>query len=108
VSNRQVDWANRAKTALFASMGNCCWACGSPGPLEIDHINGRDWHPRLKGFQTRISIYRREWREGKVRALCAECNSRNEFRGVTLPPPPGVVPGRLLPTERARAIEQPF
>lgn len=90
MAKRQREWANRAKARLCLALGNLCWACGSPGPLEIDHIHGRDWKPRKVEFSHRISIYRREWAEGKIRLLCSQCNCTNQFLHVELPPPPGV------------------
>lgn len=93
MSSRQILWANRAKSKLIRAMGSRCWNpdCPSEAPLEIDHPHGRDWKPSKKSFSHRISIYRREWLEGKVRLLCKDCNASHRFLHVELPPPPGVV-----------------
>lgn len=93
MAKRQITWANKARSALINLMGARCWNpdCPSVAPLQIDHPHGRDWQPRTKSFSHRISIYRREWLEGKIRLLCAECNCDNRFLHVELPPPPGVV-----------------
>lgn len=55
----------------------------------MDHINGRDWVPRKKEFSHRISIYRREWKEGKVQLLCEACNKAKP-KGMMYEVPEGV------------------
>lgn len=84
MSCRQVNSANRLKAALISDMGGCCWACGSSGPLDIDHPHGRDWQPRTKSFSHRIAIYRREWEARLIRLLCESCNSSKRFNNVIL------------------------
>lgn len=87
MSARQVAWAHRARAALIEQLGGACWACGALHSLEIDHIHGRNWTPSKKGLTWRISIYRREAREGLIRLLCQPCNGSNKFLHVDLPKP---------------------
>lgn len=61
---------------LLEHLGNKCAECGSADELEIDHINGRDWHPCQLDIMQRLRRYFAEAREGKLRVLCADCNAR--------------------------------
>ena len=100
--NRHTLAANRMKSLLVASMGSCCWNCGSTLDLQIDHPNGRDWKVSAFSFRHRVTRYIKEWHDLKVRLLCADCNASNRLRGVELPAPPGVTPGQLID------VAQPF
>jgi 5-methylcytosine-specific restriction endonuclease McrA len=80
MAKRQRDWAHRAKAALIAQLGGCCALCQTTWDLEIDHIHGRDWHPRQHELSWRISIYRREAAAGLLRVLCSHCNGSDGAR----------------------------
>lgn len=87
MSCRQVNYANRRKAALIVELGGCCWACGSLGPLHVDHPYGRDYQPRKLSFAHRIITYWKEYKLGLVRLLCESCNDSRRYNGVTLPHP---------------------
>lgn len=109
MSARQQQWANRAKAALIESLGGKCWACGSSESLEIDHPFGRDWRPSRKSFSWRISIYRREAAEKKIRLLCKTCNASSRFNRVLLPDPRQADTDDLAPDYQAPAeADRPF
>jgi hypothetical protein len=95
---RQVNYANRRKAELILAMGSVCWACGSSGPLHVDHPNGRDYQPRKLSFSARVARYWREWTAGEIRLLCEQDNDSNRYNGVPLSPPPGVVIGQPEPS----------
>lgn len=86
MSLRQNIWANKAKARLHREMGGVCWCCGVGEPLEVDHIDGRDYSLRKLSFSHRISRYRREWTEGKIQLLCPDCN-RAKVKGTRYPRP---------------------
>ena len=66
----------RRREALIDSLGGKCVVCGTKKKLEIDHINGRDWEPNKKSRWTRVVIYEREAKEGKLQVLCRSCNAK--------------------------------
>jgi len=80
MARRQREWAKRARLALIHALGGKCTACGRDDCLTIDHINGRDWDIRAVGSAWRISIYRWEAANGRVRVLCATCNNEPRRR----------------------------
>jgi hypothetical protein len=82
MGRRQTEWGVRARAALIQALGGKCEWCGEDDPnvLEIDHINGRDWVPSKVSSAHRVSIYRREAREGKVQVLCDHCNNSIGYR----------------------------
>lgn len=67
---------SRIKATLIADMGGQCAECGITYNLTIDHPYGRDWVPRKVSSYQRWLRYRREYYQGLVRLLCAECNNR--------------------------------
>jgi hypothetical protein len=81
---KERERAVRARAALVQELGGRCQGEGcdetDPEELEIDHINGRDWVPSKKSSDHRVSIYRREATQGKLRVLCKTCNSSFGFR----------------------------
>lgn len=80
VSRRRRETEYKAKRsyarrlALIKSLGGKCVECGRKNRLEIDHIEGRDWDPAKKSRWSRVAIYEREAREGKLQVLCKRCN----------------------------------
>jgi hypothetical protein len=73
-------WAYYARLKLIKELGDACAECKHKGskknPLTIDHINGRMWDGRKKDPSWRVSIYRREAKEGKLQVLCKSCNEK--------------------------------
>lgn len=82
MGRRQTEWAVRALAQLIQALGGECEQCGEDDPyeLEIDHINGRDWTPSKVSSSQRVSIYRREAREGKLQVLCHYCNKSYGYK----------------------------
>lgn len=74
MSLRQRHWARKAYATLIRQLGGCCSRCGSTDDLSIHHPNGRDWRLEKVEWSARISIYRREAKEGKLGVLCMQCN----------------------------------
>ena len=82
MAKRQREWAKRARLALIEALGAWCRECNSTGaegepPLTIHHINGSPWEHARVETSWRISIYRREAKEGLLTVLCMACNSRD-------------------------------
>lgn len=76
MGRRQRTWAKRAYDRLLLQLGGRCALCGSLSGLSIDHIDGCTYiHSKLE-WSHRISVYRREAKEGKLQVLCAKCNSK--------------------------------
>jgi hypothetical protein len=71
---RQKIWAKNSRLELIRSLGNCCQICGSVEHLEL-HIDG-DGPPQHHGLDasSRICVYRRMWRIGRLRLWCARCH----------------------------------
>jgi len=44
--------------------------------LTIDHIDGCDYYHHKIEWSHRVSIYRREAKEGKLQVLCEKCNCK--------------------------------
>jgi hypothetical protein len=62
-------------------LSGACALCGSGEDLEIDHPEGVTYDPAKLSSSQRVSRYRAEAREGRVRVLCARCNgSDGNFR----------------------------
>lgn len=60
---------------MIAQLGGKCQKCGSVEELEFDHIHGeKPWVAKDKEWSHRISIYRKEIKEGKLQLLCSMCN----------------------------------
>lgn|SRR5574339_16971 len=68
--------AYRRRLTLIDTLGGKCAHCGTRKNLEIDHIHGRDWDPAKKSRWSRIVIYEREAKEGKLQVLCRKCNKK--------------------------------
>ncbi len=47
--------------------------------LEIDHINGRDYILQDMSQDMRVTLYKRELKEGKLRVLCREHNMEKRW-----------------------------
>ena len=82
MGRRQTEWAVRALAQLVQALGGKCEQCDETDPdkLEIDHINGRDWVPNKVSSSWRVSLYRREAKEGKLQVLCSGCNKSFGYR----------------------------
>jgi hypothetical protein len=76
VAKRQRDWARRAYDRLIVELGGVCAECGSASGLTIDHIDGCDYYHQNYEWSYRISVYRREAKEGKLQVLCWTCNQK--------------------------------
>lgn len=72
--------AYQRRLELIDKLGGKCLFCRSRKNLELDHINGRDWDPAKKSRWSRIVIYEREAKEGKLQVLCRRCNAKKGKR----------------------------
>lgn len=72
---RQRRWAKKAYEKLLLQLGGRCVQCGRLDELSIDHIDGCEWTRHRVEWSHRVSIYRREAKEGKLQVLCLKCNS---------------------------------
>lgn len=72
----QREWAKKARRALIVQLGGRCAYCGLDciEDLQIDHKQPRRWNIRKVDQSMRVSIYRREAKEGKLQPLCLFCN----------------------------------
>lgn len=63
---------SETRRKIFDIIGWECALAGEEcsGPLEVDHMYGRDWVPRKKGSYERNRRYLKEAKDGLVRALC--------------------------------------
>ncbi len=53
-----------------------CGHCGEVKPLEVQHMNGRDWQPRDLSHAQRAAKYWDEYERGvKLEAWCRTCNA---------------------------------
>ena len=75
-TQRKALRAYQRRLALIDQLGGKCVKCKTQKRLELDHINGRDWEPNKKSRWTRIVIYEREAKEGKLQVLCRKCNAK--------------------------------
>lgn len=76
MGRRQRAWARKAYEKLLLQLGGKCKKCGSLSALSIHHPQGRDWILSKREWSARISVYRREARDGLLEVLCASCNSK--------------------------------
>lgn len=74
MGKRQKDWARRAYVKLIEELGGKCVKCGTTENLTIDHIDGCEFDHNGVEWSHRISIYRREAKEGKLQILCDKHN----------------------------------
>jgi len=69
----------------MALLGDRCALCGAgesaSRPLEVDHINGRQWAITRTASHQRLKRYLEEAKKGLLRALCKPCNVREGNRG---------------------------
>jgi len=76
MGKRQREWARRAYDRLIVELGGKCVQCGSLSALTVDHIEGCEYAHETVEWSYRVSIYRREAKEGKLQVLCATCNQK--------------------------------
>ncbi len=76
MAKRQRAWARRAYDRLIIELGGRCAQCGSVSALTIDHVDGCDFDHNTVEWSHRISIYRREAKEGLLQVLCDKCNCK--------------------------------
>jgi 5-methylcytosine-specific restriction endonuclease McrA len=76
MGKRQRIWARRAYDNLIQQLGGKCVECGTTEKLTIDHIDGCEFEHTDIEWSHRISIYRREAKEGKLQVLCETHNSK--------------------------------
>ena len=79
--NAPGRWANHTqckvrryhvrRQELILLLGGKCVGCGACADLQFDHIVPRTWVLRDKSRWTRIALYEREAKEGKLQLLCA-------------------------------------
>lgn len=78
MGKKQNEWARKARLRLIDDLGGECVRCGETDPalLSFDHIDDTRRHiTRNVGFSWRISIYRKEAKQGLLQLLCVECNT---------------------------------
>jgi hypothetical protein len=82
VGKRQREWAKRARLALIESLGGICVDCGCTelNDLQLDHIAPAGWNRESVDQSWRMSIYRREAKEGKLTVRCYSCNASKKDR----------------------------
>lgn len=76
MGKRQRDWARKAYDKLVEDLGGKCAKCGTTENLTIDHIDGCEFDHNDVEWSHRVSIYRREAKEGKLQILCDEHNRK--------------------------------
>lgn len=76
MGKRQRDWARRAYDRLIIELGGKCAQCGVLSALTIDHIDGCEFEHQKLEWSFRVSVYRREAKEGKLQVLCEKCNQK--------------------------------
>lgn len=76
MARRQREWAKRARLQLIESLGGKCVDCGSVEELQLDHIEPCTWAERRPFMEQsqRLSVMRREAKEGKITVRCKRCN----------------------------------
>jgi hypothetical protein len=74
MAKRQREWAKRARLALIAELGGVCVDCAATTELELDHIKPCTYDRSKTDPSWRVSIYRREAKEGKITVRCKRCN----------------------------------
>ena len=81
-------WAQKARKRLLTELGGKCVVCGATERLHIDHIHGKDWIANKHSQGHRLSIYRREAKQGLLQILCKFHNeSKPKKRRVTVAEP---------------------
>lgn len=65
---------------LIVLLGGVCYQRDATcdGPLEVDHINGRNWELRAVNSATRIKRLFVEADEGKLQLLCRHHNAAKQ------------------------------
>ena len=76
MGKRQRRWARAAYDRLIIELGGVCVKCGAVSALTIDHIDGCDYYHEKLEWSYRVSVYRREAKEGKLQVLCETCNQK--------------------------------
>jgi 5-methylcytosine-specific restriction endonuclease McrA len=75
---RQKRSVRIRRAKLIALLGGKCVLCGTDEKLEFDHYpNGRTRNIVKVCQLTCIQRYEKEYKEGKLRLLCSDCNKRN-------------------------------
>lgn len=78
---RRVAQRDESYSNLLAFLGGKCAECGTRGtrknPLEVNHINGRDWNLQAVASWVRVARYWEEARAGLVNLLCKRDNGRD-------------------------------
>lgn len=86
-SYRRNHWRwTRAKTLrriILAAFANRCVKCGATRKLQINHLYGRDWHPRRVAYYYRWLRYYHEFLLHLIDVRCPKCNRAYK----PLPPP---------------------
>lgn len=74
--NRNTIAAQKIRDELLVKLGGKCALCPEVDSekLQFDHINGRDYKPNKLSYRQRLTTYRREVEQGKIRLLCEPCN----------------------------------
>jgi hypothetical protein len=74
--HHDVARKERLRAELIAYLGGKCVKCGTTDRLEFDHKGGdRDWEPTRVNQWTRMKLYWRDARAGKLRLLCKPHNA---------------------------------
>ena len=75
---RQQAWAKRVWNEMVEALGGICYHkdCDETDDLQIDHIAGKDWTANKVEWSWRMSIYRKEMKEGKLQLLCQFHNAK--------------------------------
>lgn len=81
MAKRDRERAKVRRLALIQRLGGKCVDClttgGGNNPLEVDHVNGRDYSIRRMDQSWRVSVYEKEERTGvELACRCRRCNGR--------------------------------
>jgi len=68
------------RRALIAKLGGVCASCGTKRGLQFDHLKPRRWKPSKLSRSTRLRVYERAARAGKLQLLCADCHVAKSAR----------------------------
>lgn len=99
MAKRQRDWAKRVRITLIEQLGGKCVDCAGVKELELDHIKPCDWAEQRKRMDQsmRMTIYRREAKQGKLTVRCRSCNASKSDGNGSQARMPGIVNGKDHP-----------
>jgi len=69
--------ARSIRDELYVLLGGVCngVGCDETEELQFDHVNPLDWTPSAKSWRSRMTEYRRAYRDGNLQLLCSSCHA---------------------------------